>query len=128
VALSKGTARLLPEWANTLQNRSPEAWLFPSETGSTPLGRDNLWRRNIWPVLEKSGLEWATFQATRWTFCTLSDEAGVNTKIRADHMGNSVDVNENEYTFTSFDQRQEAVLKLEALIDRAEEDLTVSLN
>jgi hypothetical protein len=62
----------------------------------------------------------------RRTFCSLSEKAGVNTKIRADHMGNSVDVNENEYTFTSFDQRQEAVRKLELSIDEQEEDPMVS--
>lgn len=128
VALSNGTARLLAEWANTLQNRSPDAWLFPSETGSTPVGRDNIWRRNILGAFETAGLEWATFQVMRRTFCTLSDEAGVNTKIRADHMGNSVDVNENDYTLTSFDQRQQAVQKLEALIDSKQGDPTVSLN
>lgn len=122
VALSKGTASLLTEWVSSLSNRGPEAWLFPSETGSTPVGRDNIWRRNIQPVLAKAGLAWATFQVMRRTFATLSKQAGVDAKIRADHMGNSVDVNENEYTLTSFDQRQEAVRKLELLIDGKEED------
>jgi hypothetical protein len=64
----------------------------------------------------------------RRTFATLSKEAGVDAKIRADHMGNSVDVNENEYTLTSFDQRRGAVRKLELLIDGQEETLMVSLN
>jgi integrase len=126
VALTMGTASLLTEWVDSLSNRRPEAWLFPSETGSTPISRDNIWRRYILPVFEKAGLAWATFQVMRRTFATLSKEAGVDAKIRADHMGNSVDVNENEYTLTSFDQRREAVRMLELLIDRKEEDQLVS--
>jgi integrase len=128
VALSAGTRNLLSNWLDSLANRDSEAWLFPSEVGSTPIGRDNLWRRNLEPAFEKAGLGWATFQVMRRTFATLSKEAGVDAKIRADHMGNSVDVNENEYTLTSFDQRRGAVRKLELLIDGQEETLMVSLN
>jgi integrase len=120
VALSLGTTKLMAEWLLLREGVSPDAWLFPSESGVTPLGRDNVWRRKIQPAFEKLGLDWANFQVMRRTFATLSKKAGVDAKIRADHMGNTVDVNENEYTLTSLEQRREAVLKLERLID--EED------
>src|SRR5262245_59059951 len=35
------------------------AWIFPSSRTSTPIGRDNAWRRLIAPRLKTAGLEWA---------------------------------------------------------------------
>ncbi len=128
VALSLGTTKLMAEWLLLRAGASPDAWLFPSESGMTPLGRDNVWRRKIQPAFEKHGLDWANFQVMRRTFATLSKKAGVDAKIRADHMGNTVDVNENEYTLTSLEERREAVLKLERLIDDEEDDPAVSSN
>jgi len=89
VALSDGTFASLGNWLLCLPDSRPEAWLFPSETGSTPLSRDNLWRRNMLAALKKANLAWATFQVMRRTFASLSKEAGVDAKTRADHMGNT---------------------------------------
>ncbi len=96
VALSTTTKTLIEEWAGLFPGSEPETWLFPSESG-TPMRRDNLWRRNMQPKLKAVGLEWATFQVMRRTFATLSKEAGVNAHTRSAQMGNTVDVNENEY-------------------------------
>jgi hypothetical protein len=60
------------------------------------------------------GLERATFQVMRRTFATRSSEAGVNAHTRSAQMGNTVDVNENEYAIVSFSAQLEAVRKLEA--------------
>ncbi len=108
VALTNGTARLVSKWIDTLQNRQPKAWLFPSEAQVTPLSRDNLWRQ-----LEEIGLESATFQVMRRTFATLSKQVGVDAHTRSAQMGNTVDVNENEYAFSRLEDKLAAVRKLE---------------
>jgi len=64
----------------------------------TPLAKDNCRRRNFYPNLKKVGLEWANFQAMRRTHACLMDELEIDPQVRADQMGHSVDVNQNEYT------------------------------
>ena len=112
VALTLGTKLLLQMWIYRLFAVEREAWLFPSETGK-PLGRDNAWLRYIRPRLQPVGLDWATFQVMRRTFATLSKKVGVDAHTRSAQMGNSVDVNENEYAVTSFEQKLAAVRLLE---------------
>jgi integrase len=96
---------------------APEAWLFPSEKG-TPLERDNVWRRYMLPKLEPIGLKWATFQVMRRTWATWSKKVGVDAYTSSAQMGNTVDVNENEYAVASFDQKLAAVRLLETAILR----------
>jgi integrase len=90
-------------------------WLFPSESGN-PIGRDNLWRRHMLPRLKPAGLEWATFQVMRRTFASRSKQAGVDAHTRSAQMGNTVDVNENEYAVASFEQKLAAVRRLETAV------------
>jgi hypothetical protein len=52
----------------------------------------------------------------RRTFATLSKKAGVDAHTRAAQMGNTVDVNENEYAVASFEQKLAAVRKLETAV------------
>ena len=59
---------------------------------------------------------WASFQVLRRTYATLSREAGVDAKTRADQMGHHVDVSENEYAVTNLAAKIEAGRKLEAAI------------
>src|SRR5581483_2857058 len=115
VALSQGTLLLLTEWRSRFLAANPDTWLFPSETG-VPLRRDNLWRRSMEPKLKKVGLAWATFQVMRRTFATLSKQAGVDAHTRSAQMGNTVDVNENEYAVASFEEKLAAVRKLESAV------------
>jgi hypothetical protein len=68
------------------------------------------------PKLRKIGMDWATFQVMRRTFATLSKQAGVDAHTRSAQMGNTVDVNENEYAVSSFEDRLAAVRKLEATV------------
>jgi integrase len=92
-----------------------ETWLFGSEKG-TPMRRDNIWRKCMYPKLKPVGLEWATFQVMRRTFATLSKAAGVDAHTRSAQMGNTVDVNENEYAVASFEQKLAGVRKLESVV------------
>ena len=117
VALTVGTLMLLDQWKVQLDGSAPNTWLFGSERG-TLLRRDNLWRRWLYPNLKSVGLEWATFQVMRRTFATLSKEAGVDAHTRSAQMGNTVNVNENEYAVTSFEQKLAAVRRLESAVTR----------
>lgn len=44
-ALSAGILDEIRAWKSMSLNTNDDAWVFPSETGKTPLWRDNLWRR-----------------------------------------------------------------------------------
>jgi integrase len=112
VALTNGTKLILNAWIEASLCREKADWLFPSETG-TPLMRDNIWNRNMLPLLRPVGLGWATFQVMRRTFATLSKKVGVDAHTRSAQMGNTVDVNENEYAVTSFEEKLAAVCLLE---------------
>jgi len=46
---------------------SPTAWVFPSEKLTTPVRKDNCWRRHFAPQLKNVGLEWVNFQVMRRT-------------------------------------------------------------
>jgi integrase len=118
VALSAGTEAWLEIWLNDLPNRAPDAWLFPNERGTGPVGRDSIWRWQMQPAFEKIGLGWATFQVMRRTHATRAKEAGVDAHTRSAQMGNTVDVNENEYAVSDFQTRLAAVRKLEATLSK----------
>jgi integrase len=81
-AISDGTLELLKEWAGLAQDPSPDGFVFPSEKVTTPMSLDNLWRRYMFPKLDKIGLGWATFQILRKTNASLSKKAGVDPKVR----------------------------------------------
>ncbi len=115
VALSQGTTSLLGAWITKLDTANSQAWLFSTEN-NTPIWRDNVWLRNMRPKLKAVGLEWANFQVMRRTFATLSRQAGVDAHTRSAQMGNTVDVNENEYAVSTFEDRLAAVRHLETTI------------
>jgi len=116
VALSLGTRDLLKKWVDSLVLAGESSWLFPATTLTTPVRLNNLWRRNFAPLLKPIGLEWATFQVMRRSFASLAKQAGIDAHTRSAHMGNSVDVNENEYAVSSFEGRLAAVRKLESAV------------
>ncbi|SRR5579883_310094 len=115
VALSSGTKEMLEAWIEQALISEPEQWLFPSER-FTPLTRDNLWRRILQPKLAVVGLEWANFQVMRRTYATWSRDIGVDAHTRSAQMGNTVNVNENEYAVATFEQKLAAVEKLETAV------------
>ena len=79
------------------------------------MSRDNIWTRNMLPKLERAGLERANFQVMRRSFATWAKKVGVDAHTRSAQMGNTVDVNENEYAVATFEQKLAAV----RLVERA---------
>jgi len=115
-AIGDGLFETLRQWMEIQPTVEDDPWVFPSEKGVTPLSRDNCWRRHFFPKLKSVGLEWANFQVMRRTHSCLLDELGVDPQVRADQMGHSVDVNQNRYTRSSMERRQNAVNLLEKTV------------
>lgn len=116
IALSEGTIEMLRAWFSVMLRVDDSAWVFSTESAKKPLTRDFVWTRKMLPVLKPIGLDWATFQVMRRTHASRSKEAGVDAHTRSAQMGNTVDVNENEYAVSDFKSRREAVRKLEAAL------------
>ena len=66
-ALADGLRETIELWRAASGNPAPDAWVFPSETGVTPVAKDNLWRRHFKPRLESVGLGWVNFLVMRKT-------------------------------------------------------------
>jgi len=105
-----------PGMAATDRSTDPDAWVFPSAKGTTPLGRDNTWRGLIAPRLKTIQLDWATFQIMRRTHASLSRQAGIDPKLVADQLGHGLGVNLDVYTVAALDQRRQAVQALETTL------------
>ena len=114
-AISASLGQELREWLRLI-NVNPEAWLFPSETGSTPVRPENLWRSAIGPRLKPLGLGWVNFQALRRTQASLSHAQGIDPKVRADQLGHGIGVGLDEYTTVDLQQKLTAVQTLENAI------------
>jgi integrase len=117
-AISDGTLELMKEWAGLAQDPSPDGFVFPSEKVTTPLSLDNLWRRYMFPTLDKIGLSWATFQVLRKTNAGLSKMAGVDPKVASDQRGHGLGVSLEVYTSSDMEQKRAALKKLEAAVLR----------
>lgn len=104
---------LCHQWTDLLLNQSPDAWLFPSETGSIPVSYTNVFNRSIRQALEKVGLGYATFQVLRRTWVTEFSEAEKDPTVRAQLAGHTVDVHENEYHQPQTSALRRAMKKLE---------------
>lgn len=115
-ALSAGLMAEIELWRSVSLDAGPDAWVFPSESGKTPLGRDNVWRRRIGPQLKEAGLGWVDFHAMRRTHSTLMNEIHDDPKLVADQLGHTVDVNQNVYTRASVARRKVAVDALESAL------------
>jgi integrase len=115
-ALGVGLLDWIRQWLDMLPNGGPDGWLFPSERGTTPVAKDNCWRRHFLPRLKEVGLEWVNFQVLRRSHSSLLDDLGVDPQVRADQMGHGVDVNQNDYTRSSMERRKAAVNALEKAV------------
>ncbi len=114
VALSPGTVFDLGAWKMFLGRTSEEAFLFPSETGSTPLRPNNLWKLAIRPRLQTIGQQWVNFQVLRRTNASLSRKANVGDKVSADQRGHGLGVSLGVYAISDLPQKMDAVAKLES--------------
>lgn len=115
-AISDGTLELFKEWAGLAQDTSPDGFVFPSEKVTTPLSLDNLWRRYMFPKLDRIGLGWATFQVLRKTNASLSKKAGVDPKVASEQRGHGLGVSLEVYTSSDLEQKRAAVKALEAAV------------
>lgn len=113
VAIPPGLQQLLRQWKAQAIPTDLPGWVFPSERLSTPVSKDNCWRRHILPKLEKLGLDWANFQVMRRTHSSLMRDLGVDPKVVAEQQGHSLDVNLNVYTQTGMRLKLDAVRQLE---------------
>ena len=112
VPLDSGSQNILREYLAILPDTSPDAWLFPSENPKTPLDYSNVFRRRIRPALEKVGLKFVNFLVMRRTFGNKLAEVEKDAKIRAELMGHSVTVHQNEYRQASLKSKQQAMKRL----------------
>jgi integrase len=115
-ALAAGLIEEIKLWREISLDPSADAWVFPSESGKTPLSRDNVWRRRIGPKLEAVGLGWVDFHVMRRTHSTLMNEIHDDPKLVADQLGHTLDVNQLVYTRASVARRKEAVDALESAL------------
>jgi integrase len=115
VAIPTKAAASLLEWME-LVPENPDAWIFASENHSTPLWRDNVWRRHMEPKLKTIGLEWATFQVLRRTHASLGHDAGIDPKVAADQRGHGIGVAIDVYTKAALSKRAEAAEQLEKAV------------
>jgi len=116
VALPPGVAADVRAWRDIARDGSPDAWVFPSERLTTPLSKDNVWRRNIWPKLKAVGVGWVNFQVMRRTHSTQARATGADPKVVADQLGHGIRVNLEEYTVARLDELVEAVTKVESAL------------
>ena len=114
VALPEGLRQDLKTWLATSPDFGPDGWLFPSEKLTTPLAKDNAWRRHIGPRLDAIGLGWVNFHILRRSHSSLMRDRNVDPKVVADQQGHTLDVNLNVYTETTLERRMEAVQQLES--------------
>jgi integrase len=115
-AFSDGLIASIDECRAISIDTGADAWVFPSEKLTTPVAKENCWRRGFLPKLKLAGLAWANFQVMRRTHSSLLKELDVDPHVRAEQMGHTLDVNENVYTITSLKRRRDAVNALEKAI------------
>lgn len=107
------TAALLVAWMEAAVGPEPTAWVFASESGATPLSRDNLLRRYLRPALSKIGLGWVDFKVTRRTNASIGHDAKIDPKVAADQRGHGIGVSLDVYTKSGEKQKAAAAKRLE---------------
>jgi integrase len=102
-------------WKDT-KYRKPDDLVFCARNGA-PLNRRNLLKRHLKPTLEKLKLPHCTFHDLRHLHSSLSMRTGASPEVTRDNMGHStVDVTQNIYTGTWWEQRKAAVEGISDLI------------
>jgi len=90
--------------------RNPGDLIFTNERGG-PINRRNLLRRHLKPALKKLGLPTTVdFRSFRTMYSSLMSSIGVRPEVTRDNMGHAtIDVTQNVYNKTWWDERVEAV-------------------
>ena len=99
IALSPGSVVDLNLWKSHLGESHDSAYLFCSETGTSPLRPNNHWKRNILPRLERIGLGWVNYHVLRRTNASLSRKAKIDDKVSADQRGHGLGVSLGVYAY-----------------------------
>jgi integrase len=119
VALGPSIVADLKTWRSLQRDLSPNAWVFPSENGKTPLSPSNHWRRHLRKPLVKMGLGWVSFQVLRRTCSSLlNDEGGADPKVTSQQLGHSVDVDTNVYWRAAVRRQTDAVTALDNAVNQ----------
>jgi integrase len=113
-ALGESLLSEIAQWRALCVNTAPEAWVFPSENGNSPLRQGNVWRRHIGPKLRAAGLGWITFQVLRRSCSSLMNDEGIDPKVISDQLGHTLDVGLNIYTHVASERQVEAVNRLDS--------------
>jgi integrase len=112
-ALPTSVVSDINEWRAVSRNTDPDAWVFPSENGTTPIWANNAWYDKIRPTLEKLRLTWVNYQVLRRSAVTLLNAHGADGTIVAAQMGHSVDVSTNVYNQVGLERQLQAVQVLD---------------
>lgn len=115
-ALGPETIADFNEWEKLRFDRSPDAFVFPSENLKTPIRCDNLWHRWIGPKLKSIGMDWANFQVMRRANASFGHKGGADPKASADQRGHDLGVSMDVYTRSDLAQKLQVVEKIEALV------------
>ena len=113
VALSESLLSDVSGWRALCVNTDPDAWVFPSEGGDTPIRKENLWQRHIKTKLRSVELGWMNFQILRRSCSSIMSDQGTDAKVVADQLGHTLDVNQNVYTSVGLERKSEAVNRLD---------------
>jgi integrase len=113
VALPTSVVEDINEWRLTSPNTAPDDWVFPSETGKTPLWANNAWYDKIRPVLTKLGLGWTNYQVLRRSAVSLLNAQGADGTIVAAQCGHTVDTSINIYNKVGIERQLTAVQNLD---------------
>lgn len=113
VALPTSVVDDITEWRSIAHNTHPEAWVFPSENGKTPLWANNAWYDKIRPTLKNVGLGWVNFQVLRRSAVTLLNATGADGTIVAAQCGHTVGVSTNLYNKIGIERQLQAVQTLD---------------
>jgi integrase len=114
VAIPKSVVQDINDWRNNSPNTAPDAWVFPSETGTTPIWANNVWYDHIRPTLSKLGLGWTNYQVLRRSAVTLLNaQPGTDATVVAAQCGHNVDVSTNVYNKVGIDRQLAAVQTLD---------------
>lgn len=113
VALPKSVVIDINEWRTIARNTAPDAWVFPSENGKTPLWANNAWDDKIRPTLNPLGLGWVNYQVLRRSAVSLLNAQGADGTIVAAQCGHTVDTSINVYNKVGIERQLAAVQTLD---------------
>jgi len=113
VALPTSVVEDMNAWRAIAPNTNPDAWVFPSEKGTTPLWANNAWYDKIRPTLTPLGMAWVNYQVLRRSAVTLLNATGADGTIVAAQCGHTVDVSTNVYNKVGIERQLAAVQVLD---------------